>query len=183
MEIKVAAGDIIRFPAGAIIVSFFEGMERPEGVTAAVDRALDGAIAQLIGQGEIKGKLNQVTVVHTLGKLPAPRVAVAGLGKQSELTLDRIRNAVAVTCRVLRQKGVDEIATVAQGAGIAGITPEGSAQAIAEGAWLGLYTFRRHITTEPEFGEIKELTIVDPDNTRLSAGARPSPGADYGGGG
>jgi leucyl aminopeptidase len=168
VEIKVAAGDIVRFQVGAIIVNFFEGTERPEGVTAAVDRALDGAIAQLISQGEIKGKLNQVTVIHTLGKLPAPRVAVAGLGKPSELTLDKIRSAVAGTCRVLRQKGADKIATVAQGTGIAGITPEGSAQAIAEGALLGLYTFRRHITKEPEFGEIKELTIVDPDNSRLS---------------
>jgi leucyl aminopeptidase len=168
VEIKVATGDIARFQAGAIIVNFFEGMERPEGITAAVDRALDGAIAQLISQGEIKGKLNEVTVVHTLGKLSAPRVAVTGLGKQSELTLDKIRSAVAGTCRILRQKGADKIATVAQGAGIAGITPEGSAQAIAEGALLGLYTFRRHITKEPEFGEIKELTIVDSDNTRLS---------------
>jgi leucyl aminopeptidase len=168
VEIKVAAGDIVRFQAGAIIVNFFEGMERPEGVTAAVDRALDGAIAQLISQGEIKGKLNQVTVIHTFGKLPALRVAVTGLGKQSELTLDKIRSAVAGTGRVLRQKGVDKIATVAQGAGMAGITPEGSAQAIAEGALLGLYTFRRHITKEPEFGEIKELTIVDSDNSRLS---------------
>ncbi len=168
MEIKVATGDIVRFQTGAIIVNFFEGMERPEGITAAVDRALDGAIGQLISQGEIKGKLNEVTVVHTLGKLSAPRVAVTGLGKQSELTLDKIRSAVAGTCRILRQKGADKIATVAQGAGIAGITPEGSAQAIAEGALLGLYTFRRHITKEPEFGEIKELTIVDSDNTRLS---------------
>jgi leucyl aminopeptidase len=168
VEIKVAAGDIVRFQVGAIIVNFFEGMERPEGVTAAVDRALDGAITQLISQGEIKGKPNQVTVIHTLGKLPASRVAVTGLGKPSELTLDKIRSAVAGTCRVLRQKGVDTIATVAQGTGIAGITPEGSARAIAEGALLGLYTFRRHITKEPEFGEIKELTIVDPDNSRLS---------------
>jgi leucyl aminopeptidase len=167
VEIKVAVGDIVQFQAGAIIVSFFEGMERPEGVTAAVDRALDGAIAQLIRQGEIKGKLNQVAVIHTLGKLPALRVVVAGLGKPSELTRDKIRSAVAGTCRVLQQKGVDKIATVAQGAGMAGITPEGSAQAIAEGALLGLYTFRQHITKEPEFGEIKELTIVDSDNNRL----------------
>jgi len=168
VEIKVVAGDIVHFQAGAIIVDFFEGMERLEGVSAAVDRALDGAIAQLISQGEIKGKLNQVTVIHTFGKLPAPRVAVTGLGKQSELTLDKIRSAVAATCRVLRQKGADRIATVAQGVGIAGITPDSSAQAIAEGALLGLYAFRRHITKEPEFGEIKELTIVESDNNRLS---------------
>ena len=166
MEIQVTAGDIAKIEAGAIIVSSFEGMERPEGDTAAIDKALDGAVSQLISQGEIKGKLNQIIVIHSLGKLPAARVVVVGLGKREELTLDKVRGAVAETCRLLRRKEVTSIATVAQGAGIAGITVEGSAQAITEGALLGVYSFRRHITKEPEHGEIERLTIVDADESR-----------------
>ena len=160
MEIKVIAGDISKIEAGAVVVNFFEGMKRPGGDIANVDKALGGAISQLTKQGEIKGKLNEVTVIHSLGKLPASRVAVVGLGKQKELTQDRVRGAVAETCRLLRQKGVDSIATVAQGAGIAGISPEGAAQAVTEGALLGAYSFRRHITKKAEHGEIKELLIV-----------------------
>ena len=49
---------------------------------------LDGAITKLIEQGEIKGKLNEVSIVHSFGKIPARIVAVAGLGKQDELNLD-----------------------------------------------------------------------------------------------
>jgi len=167
VEIKVVAGDITRIEAGAIIVNHFEDMERPEGVTSNVDKALDGAISQLIDQSEIKGKLNQITVIHSLGKLPAARVVVAGLGKQQELTLNRIRGAMAETCRILRQKYVGSIATIAQGAGIAGITAEGSAQAMAEGALLGLYSFRKHLTKEAEYGEVKKLTIVDADESKI----------------
>lgn len=167
MEIKVTTGNIAQMAAGAIIVNFFEGMEHPEGDTATIDRALDGAISQLITQGEIKGKLNQVTLIHSLGRLPATRVAVCGLGKSAALTLDKVRGAVAETCRLLRSKNVESIATVAQGAGTAGITAEGSAQAITEGALLGLYAFRKHITKEPEHGEIKQLTIVDSDSGKL----------------
>jgi len=167
LEIKVAVGDIATFKAGAIVINYFEGIERLEGETAAIDKALDGAISQLISQGEIKGKPNQITVIHTLGKLPAARVVVAGLGKQEALTLDKVRGAVAETCRFLQKKRVDDIVTIAQGAGIAGITAEGSAQAITEGALLGVYSFRRHVTKEPESGEIKQLTIVDADNSRI----------------
>ena len=134
MEIKVVVGDIARIKAGAIVVNLFEGMERLDDDMATIDKALDGAISQLISQGEIKGKLNEVTIVHSLGKLPAARVVVAGLGKQQELTQDRIRGVMAETCRLLRQKGVDSLATVAQGAEIAGITLEGAAQAVTEGA-------------------------------------------------
>ena len=56
MECKVVVGDIARIEADAIIVNHFEGMESPQGETAAVDRLLDSAITQLIKQGEIKGK-------------------------------------------------------------------------------------------------------------------------------
>ncbi len=167
MEIKVIAGGIAAIEADAIIVNFLEGTEHPNGDLATVDKALDGAISQLIGRGEVKGKLNEVTVIHSLGKLPAAQVVVAGLGKKQELTRDRVRGAVAETCRRLRQKRVENIATVAQGAGIAGINLESAAQAVTEGALLGLYTFRKYITKEADHGEIKQLLIVDGDKSAL----------------
>ena len=161
MEIKAIVGDIADIKAGAIIVNYFEGGKRLEGDTATVDKALDGAISQLIKQGDIKGKLNEITLVHSMGKLPAARVVITGLGKKQGLTIDKVRGAVAETCRWLRQRGVDSIASIAQGAGINGISLEGSAQAVTEGALLGLYTFRRHKTKkENELGEIKQLLVV-----------------------
>ncbi|MBE9512595.1 MAG: hypothetical protein IMY77_00830, partial [Chloroflexi bacterium] len=164
MEIKVVTGNIAEVKAGAIIVSFFEGVEYLEGVVANIDRALDGAISGLISQGEIQGKLNEITVIHSLGKLPAARVVVIGLGRQAELSQDKIRGAVAETCRLLRQKGADSIAAAIQGAGI---SLEGMAKVVTEGALLGLYSFRRHITKEAERGEIRELIIVGTGQTEL----------------
>ncbi|MFC1964907.1 leucyl aminopeptidase [Chloroflexota bacterium] len=167
MEIEVVVNNIVNVKADAIIVYFFEGTERPEGDLAAVDKALDNTIYQLIGQGDIKGKLNEITLVHSLGKLLAPRVVVSGLGKQQELTLNKIRGAVAETCRWLRKKGVESIATVAQGAGINGISPESAAQAVTEGALLGLYSFRTHITKkDDEYTEVKQLLIVSSDEVK-----------------
>ena len=167
MEIKTVVGDIAKIKADAIIVNFFEGMERLDGSIATVDKVLNGAISQLISQGEIKGKLGEITIIHSLGRLPAARVAVAGLGKQAELTLVRVRGVVAETCRLLRQKGVDNVATIAQGAGVAGISLEKAAQAVTEGALLGLYSFRKHMTEEAEHGEIKQLLIVDSGKANL----------------
>jgi len=168
MEIKVIVDDITNIKADALIVNFFEGKESLDGDIAVVDKALDGAISQLISQGEIKGKLNEITIVHSLGKLPTARVVVAGLGKQPELSPNKVRGAVAETCRWLRQKNVDNIATVAQGAGINGVSPEDAAQVVTEGALLGLYSFRKHITREDDkLGEIKRLLIVGSDETKL----------------
>jgi len=164
MEIEVIVGNITKIDAGAIIMGFFDGMERPEGDLAVIDEALDGAISQLIGQGEIKGKLNEVTVIHSLGKLLAARVVVLGLGKRDELSCDRVRMAVGGACRLLQQRGISHAATVALGAGI---SVDVAAQAVTEGALLGSYSFRRHMTKEAEHGELKQLTIVEADETKL----------------
>ena len=174
MEIKVIAGDIASIEADAIIVNHFEGMENLEEETAVVDRLLDGALSQLVKQGEIKGKPNEVTLVHSLGKLPPARVVVVGLGKQGELSLNKVRGAVAETCRWLRSKEISTIATVPQGATINNISTGDAAQAIAEGALLGTYTFRKHMTKEEDRpGEIKQVSIVGADRlkSQLEAGA------------
>jgi leucyl aminopeptidase len=160
VEIKVVVGNIAELKADAILVHFFEGMEKLDGDIATVDKALGKAISELISQGEIKGKLSEISVVHSLGRLPASRVVVTGLGKQEELSRDKLCGAVAETCRLLRQKGTRTMATIAQSAGKAGISLEAAAQAVTEGALLGLYTFRKHVTKEAEYGEIKEFTIV-----------------------
>jgi leucyl aminopeptidase len=52
------------------------------------------------------------------------------------------------------------------GAGAGGFEPQDSAQAITEGAILGLYDFRRHITKSPEHSEIAELIILERDASR-----------------
>jgi len=167
VEIKVTVDNIVKIKAGAIVVNFFEETKHLDGDIATIDKILDGAISQLVSQGEIKGKLNEITIIHSLGKLPAARVVVAGLSKQRELTLDRVRGVVAETCRLLQQKGIDNIATIAQGAGIADISLEDAAQAVTEGALLGVYSFRKHITKEAEHGAIKQLLIVTEDETNL----------------
>jgi leucyl aminopeptidase len=161
MECKVVIGDIARIEADAILVNHFEGVANPEGETATVDRALGSVLSQLITQGEIKGKANEITMVHSFGKLPAAHVVVVGLGKQADLSVNKIRVAVAEACRWLRAREISNIATVPQGANVNKIGPASAAQAITEGALLGTYTFRKHMTKdENKPGQIKELSIV-----------------------
>ncbi len=168
MEINVSVGDITRLEVGGIIVGVYEGQTSLDGEAARIDGALGGAISHLVGSGEIKGKPNHLTLLYTLGKMLPARVAVVGLGKRDDLTADRVRSAVAESCRTLRGSGATTVATVALGVGSAAIETLSSAQAITEGAILGLYSFRKHTTNAPN-GEIKQLTILDRDTDKLPA--------------
>ena len=121
MEFRLETGDIVASTADAIVVNLFEGVTAPGGATGAVDRALDGIISRLIAQGDIRGKAGEITLVHTLGKFPSPRVVVAGLGKARDFDVDAIRNLAANVVRYLRRPGIKTVATIAHGAGIAGL--------------------------------------------------------------
>ena len=84
MDIKVASGDIAQQEVGAIVVNLFEGVKSPGGATGAVDKAMGSAISDLIEDGETTGKKGEITLVHTLGRIPPKRVVVLGLGKAAE---------------------------------------------------------------------------------------------------
>jgi leucyl aminopeptidase len=158
LEIKVIAGDIAQIEADAIVVNLFEGVTEPSGATAAADKALDGAIGSLISRGEIKAKFGEVNILHTFGKLPARMVAIAGLGKREDFNVHKIRGVTGEFCRALRKMNCRKIATILHGAGMGGIELEASAEAITEGALLGLYTFAKY--KKPEYEDIAEMQIV-----------------------
>ena len=165
METRVVAGDIAQVEADAVVVNLFEGVEQPGGTTAAVDRVLDAAISSLIIHGEIKGKFEEVSILHTFGRLPARIVAIVGLGKRDDFDIDKIRRVTGQFCRALRKSNCHKIATILHGAGAGNISIEASAQAITEGAILGLYGFTRY--KKPEYEDADELIIVVTEKEKL----------------
>jgi leucyl aminopeptidase len=169
MDIKTKVGNIRRARADAIVIGVFEGIKRPRGDVSMVNKALDGAVSQLIHEGEIKGKLCEVTVIYSLGKITPERVVLIGLGKRSELTLDKIRITAAEVCRILQKKGVKHVAIAPLGAGLNKISFQAAAQAITEGAILGLYSFRKHFTKESEQGQLDGLTIVERSRSAIAS--------------
>jgi leucyl aminopeptidase len=169
MEIRVITGDINRLSTPALVLGYCSGEAVGEGALAAADTALGGAIGQMVASEEIKGKTGELTLIHTLGRLPAQRLVVLGLGQPGGLTPDRLRGLAAEVCRFLRQKGVLSFCLPAPGIGQGGITAEIAAQTIAEGAILGAYTFRSYITKKADFDDMRELNIIAPGEDVLAA--------------
>ncbi len=172
MNIKILAGESARFKTGTLVIGIFEGTRTLSGEAGKLDKALGGNITRLIEEGELKGKPNEITMLYTMGKLPAERVLIAGLGKESEFTQDKIRKTIAGVCRYLRRKWVGDAATTLLGVRANRITPEAISQALTEGTILGTYLFRSHITRAPEEGEIDNLTILVPSRTGIPAVSR-----------
>ncbi len=84
MKIQATTGQLETTSTDALIVNLFQGVTSPGGATGAVDKALGGAISDLIAQGDLTGKSGEVIVLYPRGSVPAKRVLVAGLGKQAD---------------------------------------------------------------------------------------------------
>ena len=170
LKIDVQSADIIGIDTPALVVNLFRGVKKPGGPTGAVDKALGGVITQLIEDGEIKGSTGETTLIHTLGKIKPSRVLVAGLGTQDKFDVQVVRRVSAEVVRFLRRKGISSAATIAHGASIGGLDPQLSGQAIAEGAYLGLYKFGTYLTKNSDStNEFEHLTVVELDKTRAKA--------------
>jgi leucyl aminopeptidase len=169
LEVRVERGDIDSWEDQAIVVNLFQGTKRPGGATGAVDKALGGAISEMVAGGDITGKFKEVTLFRTFGKIPAERAVVAGLGKRKDFTLDRVREVSAKVLKHLRKKNVRTFTTIAHGAGVGGLNPEEAASAVAEGAILGGYRFDRKTEGIDDRGEVDRVTILERERGKAAA--------------
>jgi leucyl aminopeptidase len=169
MEVNVVPGNLIRSTGDAVVLSYFEASGNLEGDMAVVDHALGGVISDLVRREEIKGKFKEITFIYTLGKLPFSKIAVVGLGKKSDFTAEKIRVAASDVCKALRLKNSQQIDLQALGAGVNGLSLDQVGQAVTEGALLGTYTFRKHITKAPDYKEIQQVNIIEADPAKKDA--------------
>ena len=167
MNITVSHGSIQESAADTIIVNLFEGVTSPAGATGAVDKALNGAISELINTGDLKGKAGEVAVLYPRGSIPAKRVLVAGLGQSDSFDLKGVRKAAAAAIKRARDLNADQVATIVHGTGIAGLAVQDAAQATAESSLLALYRFDADKKKDGAKHEIDSLIIVEHSQDKL----------------
>ena len=71
MDIQLKQGNITDEAADLVVVNLFQGVTHPGGATGAVDRALGGAISDVIAAGDFAGKSGETLVLYSRGAIPA----------------------------------------------------------------------------------------------------------------
>ncbi|GAB4159280.1 MAG: leucyl aminopeptidase [Candidatus Promineifilaceae bacterium] len=168
MNIQIISGSIQDTAADTLIVNLFQGVTTPAGATGAVDRALGGAISELIAAGDLTGKVGEVGVFYPRGAIPAQRVLVVGLGAREKFSLDGVRRAAAAGIRRARELQARQVATIVHGAGIANLDAAAATQATVEGSLLAHYRFDAPKQREAS-NEIEQFLLVEFDEAKLPA--------------
>ena len=165
---------------------------RPEGVEADVlafavadpvdltsgakrlDEALGRRLRHLIDDGELRGDLARVTLLHTLDELPARRIVAVGIGERSRVDADALRAAAAHAAGRTADVGGGTLAWMLEGEGFPLESAE-QARAVVEGAALGQYRTDRWKSGSgggTANGRVERVVFCGPGAREASAGAR-----------
>ena len=123
MNIQLKQGNITDEAVDLIIVNLFQGVTAPGGATGAVDRALSGAISDVIAAGDFTGKGGETLVLYTRGAIRRAACWWSGWARRTSSTWPRRAHAAAAAARKARDLGVKTLATIVHGAGIGGLDP------------------------------------------------------------
>jgi len=165
MKLRIEHQDITNVTADAMIVNLFEGVTELTGAAGALDAKLNGAIKDLIANGEVKGKLNEVTVLYPQG-LNVRKVVLVGLGSVDKLTTEKVRQAAGSAIKAAAKGKVATIATTVHGAGTAALDVAQCAQAVVEGSLLAMYRYDR-LKSESTPVLLEEVILVEQAECKL----------------
>lgn len=145
----------------------------PQGVSLAsnsvlmsADEALAGGLMTLLKQDNFSGKSGESVAFPTLSNLPVRKVIVVGLGEKTTLERDGFRKLGAQLIKRLKQLKIKTAAIAWPEVTVSGESLQGTAEALAEGMWLGAYTFhafkgRIHEAQTKDKQDIEEIVIID----------------------
>jgi leucyl aminopeptidase len=182
VDIQIHVKPIIETDCDTIVTFLVEDNAGYGGATDAIDKATNGAVQELIDTGDFTGKSGQIAVIYPRGAISAKRVVLVGLGKSQEFSAIALRRAVATGMQHARKIKTKRVATLlVRGGGYNALTTMQSAQAVVEGAIMGLYTYRGQKSDSTPQDEIDELHLLVFDEADLvDAQAGANRGKAYG---
>ncbi len=159
MQVEAKAGRVEAETTEALVLTHCESEAFSRQDAAVLDKALGGALRDLLQSKEFEGKANEAVLFHTQGKVPAKRIILVGLGKKKDVGLDQIRQALGHAAKRVRQAKAGSF-TVA----VPSVMPRGAslvevAQVMVEGAILGSYQFNVY-RSEPTNKDVAAMSVL-----------------------
>ena len=127
-----------------------------------LDEALGGRLARAIEEGDATGRRGTATVVHTDGGAAARRVALVGVGPESQRDADTVRTAAASVSAAAGETRGRTVAWLLDRE-TSGLEPTAEARAVVEGVALASHDTGRWKTDRDEAERVTRLLLAGED--------------------
>ncbi|MFC3886712.1 leucyl aminopeptidase [Bacillus songklensis] len=155
----------------ALVIGIFNQNQRPQGLLAEIDEALNHELLTLIKEGDIGVKAKQISKIHTLGKLGAKRLFFVGLGKKKKLTEQDLKEAFGSLFKEIQKSKLTEVSVAIDTFLTDNLDTYDAAYALSEAWPLATYRFEgyKKKSNEPE-KSLEHVTVyADGDEQEISA--------------
>ncbi len=164
-----------QFRGDMLVLGLFKDTKKLPAAFASLDRAIGGAIGNLLKLGDFTGKQYETTVLYISDKVPCPRILVVGLGEAEKIELNVLRQAAGTATRAANRLSTSRLGFALHAVIENQFSPDAMAQAIIEGAIVANFTYQEYL---PKKNDKKLLlAIVEP---RSSVAVAMKPGAKVG---
>lgn len=155
MKFDVKTGGFAQEGADVVALGIVENPDFYSAPLQDIEQVLGGRIREVMTLGDFTGKHKTTCWLYTNGAIAAPRVLLVGLGEYHDLTVEKVRAAVAVAAKAIRDIGAKTVALP-----VPVEATNDMLQGAAEAIRLSLYRFDLHKTETSEESENRELESV-----------------------
>jgi leucyl aminopeptidase len=117
----------------AVVVLDQGSKDKAEVAVQSSDNAINDVTAEVMGSGEVTGKIFETTLLHRPAKLKAKRLLLLGGGKAKNFNASELRKLAGAAVRYLKPRGIRSFAFLAPET----INGHEAVRSIVEGAFVG----------------------------------------------
>ncbi|ETI68711.1 leucyl aminopeptidase [Neobacillus vireti] len=135
-----------------LVIGLFDKPEKFAGNLAKLDAGFDGQLTELVKSGDISAKLKSISKVHSFGKIGSKRVWFVGLGKEKDITFEKLKEAFGKLFKNVTASKLEETAIYLDSFISEELDGLDAAHALSEAFALSTYQFEgyKQKSNEPE---------------------------------
>lgn len=175
LTIHARQGAVVQEKADLLIMLHAKGAALvSNALLQKIDTQLTGSLTALMKQDGFIGKTGEAVLYPCLGKIPAGKVLVVGVGDKEKLDVDACRKLGAQLAKRAKSLKAKTVVLAWPEISIEGKTARDLASAVTEGMVLGSYVFheykgRLHEAYQKDGHEVERVTITVSDRTTIKA--------------
>jgi len=167
IDISVKAGSAHKQRDDAVVLPLLKGRKLTSSGTELQENS-GKTVSGYLRKFDLEGEFGESGTLYDVEGTFTQRVVFIGAGEEKKLTLHSLRCLASKAARSLEKSGARDISLYLPELNVKGASVADKVQAVAEGVWLGLYTFERHMSEKKENKRaLRSATIMIPTRRNL----------------
>jgi len=160
IDITVKAGAAAKQRDDAVVLPLLEGRKLTASGTD-LQQATGKTLSTFLRKFDVSGAFGESGMLYDIEGSFTQRVMLIGAGDEKKLSLHSLRRLASKAARALNTGGARDVSFYLAELNVKGASLADKVQAVAEGIWLGLYSFDKYQTKKKEnTRELRSVTLM-----------------------